>query len=39
MFIGPAAKEALPALRDALSDPSPDVRRFAAGAIKKIEER
>jgi HEAT repeat protein len=37
--IGSVAKEALPALGEALSDPSPDVRRFAAGAIKKIEER
>jgi HEAT repeat protein len=34
--IGPAAKEALPALQKALSDPSPDVRRFAQRAVEKI---
>ena len=35
--IGPAAKEALPALRTALSDPSADVRGFAKRAIATIE--
>lgn len=35
--IGPAAREALPALRRALQDPSHDVRRFAQRAIEKIE--
>ena len=35
--IGPPAKEALPALRKALSDPSDDVRRFAQRAIEKID--
>jgi hypothetical protein len=35
--IGPAAKDALPALRRILSDPSPDVRNFAAVAIASIE--
>ena len=35
--IGTAAKDALPALRQALSDPRPDVRGFAAQAIKTIE--
>jgi HEAT repeat protein len=35
--IGPAAKQALPALRKSLSDPSKDVRRFAALAIESIE--
>ena len=34
--IGPAAKDALPALEDALSDSSTDVRRFAQRAIEKI---
>jgi HEAT repeat protein len=36
--IGPAAKEALPALKKALSDSSPDVQRFAQRAIDKIEQ-
>jgi hypothetical protein len=36
--IGPAAKAALPALRVALSDKSQDVRRFAAQAIRRIEQ-
>ena len=36
--IGPPAKEALPALRQAtVSDPSANVRAFAKGAIKAIE--
>ena len=35
--IGPAAKEALPTLKKALSDPSPDVRGFARRAIERIE--
>jgi hypothetical protein len=35
--IGPAAKMALPALRNSLSDPSKDVRRFAELAIKSIQ--
>jgi HEAT repeat protein len=34
--IGPPARAALPALRDALSDSSPNVRRFAQRAIEKI---
>jgi HEAT repeat protein len=37
--IGPAANAALPVLRAALSDTSQDVRRFAAQAIQRIEER
>ena len=37
--VGPAAKEALPALRKALSDPSADVRHFAGLAIAAIEAR
>lgn len=37
--IGPAAREALPALQRALSDRSPDVRRFAQRAIDKIDVR
>ena len=36
--IGPNSRAALPALRQALSDPSPDVRFFAARAIDKIQE-
>jgi hypothetical protein len=36
---GPAASAALPALRAAPSDPSPDVRRFASNAIERIEGR
>ena len=36
--IGPAARDALPALREALSDPHPDVRRFAHLAIEAIEK-
>jgi HEAT repeat protein len=35
--IGPRARAALPALRKALSDPSPDVKRFAQRAIDAIE--
>ena len=35
--IGPAAKDALPAVRAALADPSPDVRGFAQRAIEKID--
>ena len=35
--IGPAAKEALPALKKALFDPSADVRSFAKRAIERIE--
>jgi HEAT repeat protein len=35
--IGPAAKAALPALRNSLSDPSKDVRQFAELAIKSIQ--
>ncbi len=38
-FIGPAAKQALPDLRKALSDPGKDVRRFAALAIENIERK
>jgi len=37
--IGPAAKDALPALRKALSDSRNDVRRFAQFAIEKIESK
>ncbi|PYR04375.1 MAG: PBS lyase, partial [Acidobacteria bacterium] len=37
--IGAVAEGALPALRGALADPSPDVRRFAQRAIEKIEGR
>ena len=37
--IGPAARNALPALRKALEDPSVDVRRFAKNAIEQIEAR
>jgi hypothetical protein len=37
--IGPPARGALAALRHALSDPSPDVRGFAAAAIANIEWR
>jgi HEAT repeat protein len=37
--IGPAAKAALPALHASLSDKSPNVRRFAAGAIQHIEQQ
>jgi HEAT repeat protein len=37
--IGPLAKAALPALRAALFDASPDVRRFAARAIQRIEQK
>jgi hypothetical protein len=36
--IGPSARAALPALRTALSDPSPDVKRFAQRAIDTIEK-
>jgi HEAT repeats len=36
--IGPQAREALPALEKALNDPESDVRRFARGAIEKIEK-
>jgi hypothetical protein len=35
--IGPAAREALPALKKALFDPSADVRSFAKRAIARIE--
>jgi len=35
--IGPAAKDALPALREALNDTSKDVRQFAKRAIGKIQ--
>jgi HEAT repeat protein len=35
--IGPAARDALPALRKALADPSVDVRRFARRAIERIQ--
>jgi len=35
--IGPAARDALPALRRALLDPSNNVRRFAQRAIDRIE--
>ena len=35
--IGPAANEALPALKKALFDPNADVRRFAKRAIERIE--
>jgi len=35
--IGPAAREALPALREALNNPSRDVRQFAAAAVRSIE--
>jgi HEAT repeat protein len=35
--IGPAARDALPALRRALGDPSNDVRRFAQRAIETVE--
>lgn len=37
--IGPAARQALPALQQALSDQSPDVRRFARRAIDRIDVR
>jgi HEAT repeat protein len=37
--VGPPAKDAMPALRSALHDPSRDVRRFAELAIASIEER
>jgi HEAT repeat protein len=36
--IGPAARDALPALRRALDDPHKDVRHFAKRAIGKIEQ-
>jgi len=36
--IGPAARDALPALRQALSDPNADVRGFAKQAIDTIEK-
>jgi HEAT repeat protein len=36
--IGPNARASLPALRIALTDPSNDVRQFAAHAIERIEE-
>jgi HEAT repeat protein len=35
--IGPGAKDALPALRDALSDPGEYARRLAKLAIEAIE--
>jgi HEAT repeat protein len=35
--IGPAAKEALPALRDSLNDADAQVRRQAQAAIGKIQ--
>jgi HEAT repeat protein len=35
--IGTAAKDALPALKKALSDPSADVRSFAKRALERIE--
>lgn len=37
--IGPPAIDALPALRVALADPSPDVRQFAQSAIASIGGR
>jgi HEAT repeat protein len=37
--IGPAARDALPALRRALRDPHEDVRRFAQRAIGRIEAK
>ena len=37
--IGPAAKEAIPALKEAMADKSPDVRDSATQAIKKIEAK
>jgi HEAT repeat protein len=36
--IGPAARDALPALRKSLNDPGTDVRRFAQRAIEAIEK-
>jgi HEAT repeat protein len=35
--IGPAARDALPALRRALADPTDNVRRFARRAIDRID--
>jgi HEAT repeat protein len=35
--IGPRATQALPALREALSDPAPAVQQAAARAIERIE--
>jgi hypothetical protein len=37
--IGPAAAEALPALRKALDDPNATVRRFAQVAIDRIQTK
>jgi hypothetical protein len=37
--IGPAAKDALPALRETLSDPDDGVRAAAEAAIKRIEKK
>ncbi len=37
--IGPASRAALPALRNALSDPSLQVRRSASNAIERIEAK
>lgn len=37
--IGPAAKRAVPALKEALTDADPNVRRSAAVALKAIESR
>jgi len=37
--IGPEARDALPALRNALNDPNKDVRRFAKQAIEKIQNK
>lgn len=35
--IGPSARQAIPALQQALSDPSPAVRSAAEGALRRIE--
>ena len=37
-MIGPQAREAAGALREALKDPEPAVRNVAKDALKKIEE-
>jgi hypothetical protein len=37
--MGPAARDALPALRDALRDPDPNLRSVAADAIWRIQQR
>ena len=37
--VGPAAKEAVPALKELLRDPKGEVRQAAAAAVKKIESR